>query len=66
MSGERWFSEEFHGATRAKGFGGALAELLWRDALRGVLDDVRNLIAVGADNHRVQMPEIGFYSMYVA
>jgi hypothetical protein len=66
MSGERWFAEELHGAASAKGFGGALAELFGCDALRSVLDDVGDLITVGADDHRVQMPDIGFHSLSIA
>jgi hypothetical protein len=50
----------------SQGCGGALAELLGRDAEWGVLDDVCDLITVGADDHGVQMPDVSLDSMRFA
>ncbi len=35
-----------------------MAELFGRDTARGELDDVRDLVAIGADDHSVQVPRV--------
>ena len=56
ISGERGLGEEFRGAAGAKGFRSARAELFRRNVEWAAFDDVSDLVAIGADDHGVEMP----------
>src|ERR1700721_2620238 len=56
MSGEGGLGEEFRGAAGAKGFRSARAELFRRNVEWASFDDVSDLVAIGADDHGVEMP----------
>jgi hypothetical protein len=60
---DRLCTKQFERTASDEGFGDGLAEIGGGGDDRSALYDVRDLIAVGRDDHRVQMMDLGFYSL---